>query len=156
MNIVPISKKKIEARLADINKCFFELKRFQKMTKEDFLSSSDNFAIAEHYLRRILESIFDIGNHIISRLPIGQKERPSSYKGIAKILGDYKIVPKEYAEGKLQEMAGYRHRLVHFYHEVFPEELFNVIQKDLNDIEDYCHFIVCLLKEPKKYGLHLE
>ena len=153
MRAVPVSRSKIEARLANINKNLHELKRFQGMSREAFLADSDHFAIAEHYLRRTLEAIFDIGNHILSRLPIDPGERPTSYKGIAQVLGTYKIVPKEYANGPLQEMAGYRHRLVHFYHEVFPEELFRILQKDLKDIEPFCRYIVSLLKKPETYGL---
>jgi uncharacterized protein YutE (UPF0331/DUF86 family) len=32
-------------------------------------------------------------------------------------------------------MAGYRNRMVHFYHEITPDELFNICATQLGDIE---------------------
>jgi len=38
---------------------------------------------------------------------------------------------------KLVPIAGYRNRLVHFYQEITPEELYEIIQNDLPDIEGF-------------------
>jgi len=38
---------------------------------------------------------------------------------------------------KLMEMAGYRNRIVHFYHEITNEELYAILQNDLKDIEQF-------------------
>lgn len=51
----------------------------------------ENFTIAEHYLKRALEAVFDIGTHIISRIP---GERASSYKDIVLILGDITLLAR--------------------------------------------------------------
>jgi uncharacterized protein YutE (UPF0331/DUF86 family) len=32
-------------------------------------------------------------------------------------------------------MPGYRNRLVHFYHEVTPDELFEICSRQLSDVE---------------------
>jgi uncharacterized protein YutE (UPF0331/DUF86 family) len=38
--------------------------------------------------------------------------------------------------GLLELLAGYRNRLVHFYHEIETEELYKICKDDLHDIRD--------------------
>ncbi len=48
-------------------------------------------------------------------------------------------------------MAGYRNRMVHFYREITPAELFKIVRNNLNDIEEFLrqirNFINAYLKE---------
>jgi uncharacterized protein YutE (UPF0331/DUF86 family) len=155
MRSVPLNRKVIEARLNEIKIGIQKLKEIKKFTISEF-KEGENFAIAEHYLRRTLEAMFNIGNHILSRLFIPQGERPSTYKGIAITLGKYKVIPKEFADTKLKDMVGYRSRLVHFYYEITKQELYHIIQNNLEDIEFFAKNIVSLLKEPKKIGLSIK
>jgi uncharacterized protein YutE (UPF0331/DUF86 family) len=46
------------------------------------------------------------------------------------------VVSKGYAE-TLIKMAGYRNRMVHFYKEISPEELYIILIKELQDIERF-------------------
>ena len=57
----------------------------------------------------------------------------SEYKAIARGLGDLQIIDMELS-AKLVQMAGYRNRLVHLYHIVNDEELYEIITTDLGDI----------------------
>ncbi len=45
------------------------------------------------------------------------------------------------------KMAGYRNRLVHFYDEVTPEELFLVCSQQLGDIEGVVDAVVKWLRD---------
>jgi uncharacterized protein YutE (UPF0331/DUF86 family) len=58
------------------------------------------------------------------------------YKEIAKALGENGVVSKKLAE-KLILMAGYRNRLIHFYHEVSDTEIYVIIKNHLNDVEEF-------------------
>ena len=115
-----------------------------------------NFAVAEHYLRRALEAVFDIGGHIISRFSYSPGKRPKSLKEIGLALGEKGIVNKTFAAKKLIEMAGYRNRLVHFYEEITPKELYQIVTKDLNDLEIFARSIVGLVEKPEKAELSIE
>ncbi|MGB9810863.1 MAG: DUF86 domain-containing protein, partial [Dictyoglomus turgidum] len=66
--IIPLNKEVILSRIREIEKGKEKLLRFKDYSLEEF-KSGENFAIAEHYLRRALEAVFDIGNHILSRIP---------------------------------------------------------------------------------------
>jgi len=104
-------------------------------------------------LHRALEGVFNISTHILSRIPGGQA---TQYKEIALKMGEHGIVEKEFAQTKLVEMAKYRNRLVHFYAEIKPEELHQIIQNDLSDFDVFLAAIKSLLANPNKFGLTIE
>lgn len=136
--MIPINKKVINERLFIIEGCSNRLKQFQPVSLEEF-KKGDNFAIAEHHLRRALEASLEIGTHILSRL---SGVKPQSYKNIAILLGENNIIPLNFAEDKFEKMAGFRNRLIHFYPKVTPQELYNIIQNNLPDLEDFSKYIV--------------
>jgi len=138
MKEIPINKGIIKERLSIIEAGLSRLKEFKPISLKEF-KKGDNFGIAEHHLRRSLEAMLDIGTHILSRIP---GVRPNGYKGICRFLGQHKIVPENFANQKLTQMAGYRNRLIHLYHEITKEELYNIIQNNLSDLEDFCKYIV--------------
>ena len=129
-----INKDLVRDRLLLINKYVAQLEKLSQFSKEEFLSDSRNPAAAESFLRRSLESIFDIGRHILSK--IGSIDMAGEYKAIAKGLGEKGIV-SEHLSQKLIQMAGYRNRLVHLYHNISEEELYDIVKEDLNDLKQF-------------------
>lgn len=151
----PLNRKSIISRLAEIEANIASLQEFKDMSAEQFAAFKYTDA-AELHIERSLEAVFDIGNHILSRLPLRPSERPEGYKAIAKGLGKNNIVPKEFADKVLTEMAGYRNRLVHFYMEIKQEELYDIIQNDLSDLEKFCSYIKEVVENPQRFGLQIE
>lgn len=152
MESLPINKDTILTKLGEIQEDMVKLKTIGNLTLEEF-KTGENFAIAEHYLRRGLEALFETGAHILSRLP---GKRPSGYKDIARLLGELKIVPSDFAEETLVRMAGYRNRLIHFYSEVTMDEMYDIIKNRLNDFNIFSEHIKTLLSSPQKFGLSIE
>lgn len=155
MKSLPLNRKVLVNRLAEIERDLTELEKFRGVPLKEF-SGGVHYAVAEHHLRRTLEAVFDAGNHILSRLPLAPSQRPESYKAIALALGRHKVVPEAYAEGPLSQMAGYRNRLIHFYDEVTSEELYGVIQNQLSDIETFAKALQELILHPERIGLTIE
>ncbi len=125
-----------------IETCLQELRPFSAMTEEEFLSDRKNPPFVESYLRRSLEAVFDIGRHILSKI-YGFKE--IEYKVIAKELGKRGVVTKELSD-VLYTMAGYRNRMVHFYREITPEELYHIATDNLNDLDRFTKEIILFIK----------
>jgi uncharacterized protein YutE (UPF0331/DUF86 family) len=88
-------------------------------------------AAAESYLRRALEALLDLGRHILAK---GYGMGVTEYKEVAVQLGQQGVLPVEDA-ALLNRMAGYRNRLVHFYHEVMPGELYEICATRLADLQ---------------------
>ena len=124
-------------RLQILQESLNEMRAFSRLSLEEFLADKRNPRSVESYLRRALEALFDIGRHILAKKAVkGLLE----YKEIARRLGTEGILPKALAE-RLVPIAGYRNRLVHFYHEVTDEELYEIIQHDLDDLEAFVRAI---------------
>ena len=95
-----------------------------------FLSDRHKQAAAESYLRRALEALFDLSRHILAKkFAVVAPE----YKDIARALLERGFLSRRESD-RLRIMAGYRNRLVHFYHKIGPEELHEVCTKDVADI----------------------
>lgn len=150
--MLPLKKQSIIPRIDGVERDIKKLRELRKLELEKF-HEEDNFSLAQFYLRRALEGIFHIGNHLLSRLAGG---RSTQYKEIAKALGEKGIVKPSFANNKLVKMAGYRNRLTHFYADVTPEELYEVLSNDLEDLDFFLTAIKNLLKEPEKFNLKLE
>ncbi|GAB6183209.1 type VII toxin-antitoxin system HepT family RNase toxin [Thermodesulfovibrio hydrogeniphilus] len=137
MVIARLNLNKIQKILSLIQEYLVEIESLAQLSLEEFLADKKTQAAAESFLRRALEAIFDISRHILSKT---YNFKELEYKRIANELGKKGIVDKDYAE-ILIKMAGYRNRMVHFYHEIPPEELYAIIKNHRSDIERFINEI---------------
>jgi uncharacterized protein YutE (UPF0331/DUF86 family) len=114
--------------------------------RKKFLGNPHHIAAAESYLRRALEALFDLGRHILAR-KFGYPA--AEYKDIAQGLLEKKMLSRKEAD-LLRQMAGYRNRMVHFYHEISAEELYEILAHHLDEIQLLCNRLVSRLRKPKK------
>jgi len=146
MVISKLNLNRIEENLNLIGGFLEKLKKLSKLPMDEFLADERNPAAAESFLRRCIETIFDIGRHILAK---SFAFKPLEYKEIARELGEKGIVSEEYSK-VLVKMAGYRNRMAHFYKEITYEELYNILQNDLKDIEQFLVEIDVFLKKYKE------
>jgi uncharacterized protein YutE (UPF0331/DUF86 family) len=136
-----INKQFINERLLLIHSFLKELQELAILDQNSFLSHKRNVAAAESFLRRTLEAIFDIGRHILAKTD--HIDLSTEYNSIVRGLIEIGIVDKKLGETLIQ-LAGYRNRLVHMYNIISDKELFQVIQSNMKDIENF-------VSEVKKY-----
>lgn len=129
-----ISKLVVQSRLALINDCLKQLRRLSAVSRVVFVGDIDRVAATESYLRRALEAIFDVGRHILAKS--GGADLATEYKSIAYGLGVKGVISPELVKS-LVSMAGYRNRMVHLYHLVQEDELYEILQNDLGDLEAF-------------------
>jgi uncharacterized protein YutE (UPF0331/DUF86 family) len=130
MNPSSIDRKVVTQRASWVLEALEALEDLPLRDRAEFLRNRHNVAAAESYLRRSLEALFDIGRHILARkygLPVVE------YKEIAKRLFEKSVLSADEAEW-MRKMAGYRNRMVHFYHEVSAEELHEICLNRLGEI----------------------
>jgi uncharacterized protein YutE (UPF0331/DUF86 family) len=146
MVISNLNIKLIEDRLGFIIKFVSKLQKLSSLDEKTFLNG-DTPAIAESYLRRSLEAVFDIGRHITAKTA---GKGIVEYKEIAAALGNTGVVTKGLAE-RLKLMAGYRNRLIHFYHEVTDTELFLIVKNNLSDMETFVKEIKLFIEKYREH-----
>jgi len=146
MVISKLNLNKIQENLNLIGEFLEKLRKLAQLPKDEFLSDERNPAASESFLRRCIEAIFDIGRHILSK---SFAFKSLEYKEVAQELGSKKIISKEYSK-ILIKIAGYRNRLVHFYKQITADELYDILQNDLIDIENFLEEMRIFLKKYKK------
>lgn len=149
---LPLEKDTIVKRINGIQIEIAALTNLSKQSLSEF-KNGDGHKLAEYHIHRALEGVFHIGSHILSRIPGGQA---AEYKEIARKLGEFGILDKSYAGGALSKMAGYRNRIVHFYAEIIPEELYEIINNNLGDFDVFLKAAKEVLEHPEKFGLTIE
>ena len=126
-----LGRRIVADRLAWINRMLTEIRNLPLGDLELFLADNRNVFTAESCLRASLEALFDLGRHILAKcFGIGVTE----YKEIAFNLEQLGVLNRDQAS-LLKVLAGYRNRMVHFYHEISSKELYEICERDVVDIE---------------------
>lgn len=133
----------IAERTAWIREMLAGIRALPLDSPESFESDPRNVASAESYLRRALEAQLDLGRHVLSKR-FGRA--PAEYKQIADELVEVGVLSPR-AGTLLRDMAGYRNRMVHFYHQVAAEELYEVCRDRLGDIESIQEHLLAWVRE---------
>ena len=120
-------------RLDYLNQRLRSLKRRARVKKEEFIADEDKVEAALYGLQTSIEAITDIGNHLIAALSL---RRPESRADIPLVLRDADVLDKELAQ-RLHEAVNFRNLIVHAYLGVNPEQVYEILQKDLGDIEAF-------------------
>ena len=153
MTNLPLKRQSLIPRMDGILRDIELLRKLGAYPFEKFAGEDYHFDVAKLHLREALEGVFHIGTHILARLNGG---RGTEYKDIARKLGEFGIVEKNFADTALARMAGYRNRLTHFYAEIKPEEMYRILQNDLGDFEVFLHAVKNILEHPEQFGLSVE
>lgn len=86
----------------------------------------------------------------LKRLKELRGEFPTNeYAAISAQLVDQGILPKKFKSTAVK-MAKYRNRLVHFYHEISKEELFEILKSHLSDLEDFHLYLLRFAQSQSK------
>ena len=125
-----INQRVVAERLAWIERMVAQIRALPLSSMEELLADARNVAAAESYLRRALEALLDLGRHILAK---GFGRGVSEYKAVARALAEEGVLNEEEAQ-LLAVLAGYRNRMVHFYHEISPEELYAICTRDIEDL----------------------
>jgi len=92
-----------------------------------------------------IQIIIDIGNHILASIGETQIE---DYVDIIEKLGKRGVIPENFAN-KIRNMPGLRNILVHEYGVINIKKIYDILQNNLSDFEDFILYITEFLKKEK-------
>ena len=125
------SQRVLVDRSAQVRAMLDAIRALPVTDKDAFFVDARNRWTAEACLRRALEALLDMGRHILAKeFAIGVSE----YKEIATQLREQNVLTIEEAR-MVRLLAGYRNRLVHFYHEITADEIYEICAQQLPDVE---------------------
>lgn len=126
-------KDKITKLSSEIFDALTRLKELSELSKEDFLIDPHLVASAKYFLIVAIEACLDMCYHVISK---NKFRVPEDYADTFRVMGEVGLFSEEFVE-KLVEMAKFRNRLVHIYWDVDDEVVYEVLQEDIQDIEEF-------------------
>lgn len=132
-----VSRKVVLDRVAWVDRMLSGIRALPLTSRADFSADARNIWSAESCLRRALEALFDIGRHLLAR---GYGVGISEYREIAAKLADCSVLGAD-ESSLMKTLAGYRNRLVHFYHEVSTDELYEICARGREETKESmsCH-----------------
>jgi len=128
-----VDKERIVFLIGEIEKAVSILKDYREEEIEALISDLRALGSVKYYLILAIEACVDICNHIIAKEHL---DVPESYSECFKILGDRNIISKELSE-KLINMAKFRNLLVHLYWKVDDEKIYEILQSELGDFDEF-------------------
>ncbi len=131
----------IRKRLNSLDDYLNILRRLQQYSAEEFLSDPERYGSAERFLQLAIESITDMGSHVIAEEDLGMV---NWYSDIPTILAERGYISPGLKE-KWIRMLGFRNILVHEYLEIDRRIVYEVLQHGLEDLETLGRFFACFL-----------
>lgn len=122
----------IAQRLERLKTYLGELRSIQKSGKKKACKNSITFAAMERYIQLAVESVLNVGNHIIAGLNL---RKPATYDQIIQILADEKIISKK-TLAAAKPIPSLRNLLVHDYSDVNREKLFDTAREVIPAFEE--------------------
>lgn len=125
-----VDKDVVKNKLINLEEYISDLSKYKSLTIDEYNEDK----ILQRYLERTLhlavESILDIGSHIISDERMGS---PNNNSDIIKILAERKVIKSN--KDKYIKMAQFRNIIVHDYAQIDPEVILGIINNNLEELK---------------------
>jgi uncharacterized protein YutE (UPF0331/DUF86 family) len=128
-----VNKEIIRKRLNKLDEYLDILYVLRKYNFDAFIENPEHYGSAERFLHLAIEALNDIGNHIIADDGLGIVDW---YRDIPVILLENGVITPEMKENWIR-MIGFRNTLVHEYIEIDRHIVYEVLQNNLADIEEF-------------------
>lgn len=136
----------ITRRLVHLNGVTVKLENSRPLTAEDLAASNVLSDATLHRVQVGIETIVDIGGHILSEL---YNKHPETYKDIIKEMGTTGIIPETFAEENM-DMVDFRNIVVHHYVDIDPEKALANITKAPDVFQQFAEHIAKFLDKKDK------
>jgi uncharacterized protein YutE (UPF0331/DUF86 family) len=136
-----VSRHVIAARLERLAENLQLLRKVQEIDVATFCADPFLYGAAERNLQLAIETLLDIGNHIISDRGY---RKPETYADILAILVEQQVIDHDLFS-RLDGMASFRNLLVHDYLRLDRRKVYQVVQQQLAALEDLSRVFVRLI-----------
>lgn len=119
----------IRKRLNRLDEYLAILGRIGNYSYDQFVSDPEKFGSAERFLQLSIDTVNDLGNHVVSDLKLGAVNWQSD---IPSLLLKHGLIDERLA-GLWMKMIGFRNILVHEYMDIDRKQVYDVIKSNLDD-----------------------
>lgn len=141
MDYARLNVSRIKEKVADIKENLQVLKEYTNRGAKEFISNKEAVRSARYAFIVMIEASSNIANHLCARL---LNSSPDSYAESFLLLSNNEIISADLAL-RLGKMAGFRNLLVHGYGKVDDRKMFEIMQKNIDDIAQWLEKVHLLL-----------
>ncbi|MBN1842452.1 MAG: DUF86 domain-containing protein [Deltaproteobacteria bacterium] len=134
-------QEKMVKLVSQLRRSVARLRELGKLSEDVFIKDPDKLGSSKYHFIVAIESAIDMCNHIIAR---NGYRVPEDYGDTFRVMGEVGAMDGDFAE-ELAKMAKFRNRLVHLYWEVDDEQVYEIIQKRLDDFKKLLNSISSFL-----------
>ncbi len=131
--LAPINLELVREKATDIRHALARLRQYGGMERKAFLEDETTISAAKYQFVVAIEACQALCNHLAARIA---RQAPASYADCYTIIQRADVLPVDLAE-KLVSMVKFRNLLVHKYGKVDDARVYEIIQSDLGDLEEY-------------------
>lgn len=134
-----VDKDKIRQKIHYIRQELKKLQTSRNLSFDDFIGKPFYVDATLRQLQVAIEAMIDISSHIVAREGWGLLK---AYGDGFRSLTEHNILERQMLDTYLK-MVKFRNRIVHLYDEINAEEVYRILQENLDDFE---RFISSILK----------
>lgn len=129
--------------LRELDESLKDWGRYQQYPLEDLRKDRDRRNMILHAMLVSIQAAIDICTHLISQDGL---RRPATYREGFEILAQAGLISGDLA-ADLSDLAGFRNVLVHIYWDLDIEEIYEILQNDLETLRSFRDEIKGLLSK---------
>ncbi|MCS6842469.1 MAG: DUF86 domain-containing protein [Roseiflexus sp.] len=131
----------IRKRLEKLDEYLIILRQLQRYSYDEFVGNPERYGSAERFLQLAIESLNDLGSHVVAELGLGTVDW---YSDIPCRLREAGLIDSSQEKTWIR-MIGFRNILVHDYLKIDRSIVFRVLQENLDDLEGFKQVFVRFL-----------
>lgn len=128
-----LDKEGVMSHLRELEAALGDWERYQHITLEDLNTDRDKRNMALHAMLVSIQSTIDISNHLIAE---NRLRKPATYRQTFEILNEAGIISIPLSES-MSDLAGFRNVLVHIYWKLDIDEVYGVLQNDVESLREF-------------------
>ena len=140
-----IDREFIQEKINLITRDLKRLEAFSDLSIDQIAKDLTKFAALTNILMETIVRAIDINRHLIFEMSGPETEAPKTYHETFLLLGDLKILPKDFAE-EISKSAGLRNVIVHEYNNLDKAIIYNKVGDAINQYVKYCEYVMKILK----------
>jgi uncharacterized protein YutE (UPF0331/DUF86 family) len=129
------------ALLRELDESLKDWQRYQNISLEDLKKERDKRNMVLHAMLVCIQSAIDVATYLIAEKGLG---KPTTYRETFEIMGQARLIPEELAE-ELSDLAGFRNVLVHIYWQLDLDQVYSILQNDLETMKSFLQEVKRLL-----------
>jgi uncharacterized protein YutE (UPF0331/DUF86 family) len=127
--------------LRELSAALDDWERYKDIDLGDLKRDRDKMNMVLHAMLVAIQSSIDISNHLIAE---NKLKKPLTYREAFEILNESGLISLPLSES-MSDLAGFRNVLVHIYWKLDMDEIYSILQNDLDQIREFERIIKKML-----------